>query len=62
MLIRGEDDRFVPCSMSHEIYEACAGPKKLVTVPAAGHGLAYLVDTPKYKKAVVDFLTDCGIA
>lgn len=60
-LIHGEDDRFVPCEMSREIYDACAGPKRLITFPDAGHGLSYLVDTPKYHQAFKSFMSACGI-
>ncbi len=55
LIIHGEDDRFVPCSMGHQIYEACTSPKKLLTVKDAGHGLSFLIDPEKYKKAVNDF-------
>ena len=55
LIIHGEDDRFVPCSMSHQIYEACTSHKKLLTVKDAGHGLSFLVAPEKYKKAVNDF-------
>ncbi len=60
-LIHGEDDRFVPCEMSREIYQACAGPKRLITFPEAGHGLSYLVDTPKYHEAFKSFMAACGV-
>lgn len=60
-LIHGEDDRLVPCRMSHEIYEACAGPKRLTTFADAGHGLSYLVDTPKYHRTFKSFMEACGI-
>lgn len=56
LLIHGEDDRFVPCCMSHEIYEACASDKKLLTVPGAGHGLSYMLDYEAYAAAVNDFI------
>lgn len=62
LLIHGEDDRFVPCDMSRQIYDACAGPKKLVTVPQAGHGLCFLVDTPGYERSFKNFLRSCGIS
>ena len=55
LLIHGEDDDFVPCSMSREIYEACASDKKLITVPKARHGISYIVDRPAYEKAVGEF-------
>lgn len=57
LLIHGEDDRFVPCDMSKKIYHACAGEKKLVTVPSAGHGLCYMVDTEQYEKAFEEFIS-----
>lgn len=56
LLIHGEDDRFVPCEMSREIFKACVGPKRLVTFPNAGHGLSYLTDTPKYQQTMKNFL------
>lgn len=59
LFIHGEADDFVPCDMSRENYEACAGRKKLVTIPGAGHAVAYYVDIPAYEKAVTDFLADC---
>ena len=55
LLIHGEDDRFVPCSMSHDTFDACAAPKRLVTVPGAGHGLSYPVDEEGYIAAVREF-------
>ena len=52
MFIHGESDDFVPCDMSRENYTACAAPKRLLTVPDAGHGLSYLVDREGYLRAV----------
>ncbi len=48
IFFHGEADNFVPCSMSHINYAACAGKKRLVTVPGAGHGLCCLVDRQRY--------------
>ena len=59
--IHGEDDRFVPCTMSHRCYEACAGPKYLFTVPQAGHGMGYLMDTDGYRRALTKFSRENGI-
>ena len=61
IFFHGEDDAFVPCDMSKEMYEACTSPKKLVTVPGAGHGLVYLVDNEKYFQSVVDFFNEVGV-
>lgn len=56
LLVHGEDDRFVPCSMSRQIYENCKNAAQLHTFPLAGHGLSYLVDPNRYEKICVDFL------
>ena len=61
IFFHGESDDFVPCDMSHEIYDACTSPKKLVTVPKAGHGLVYLVDNSKYFQSVVEFFSENGV-
>jgi len=55
LIMHGEDDRFVPCSMSREI--AAANPDiRLETFPEAGHGLSYLVDRDRYVGTVEAFL------
>ncbi len=51
----GEQDDFVPCEMSRENFEACTAQKRLVTVPKAGHGLAFLLDQEAYLKELDDF-------
>ena len=56
LLLHGEDDRFVPCSMSEEIDEASDDTTTLVTFPDAGHGLCYMMHPEAYEKAVFDFL------
>lgn len=61
IFFHGIDDDFVPCDMSHEIYDVCTSPKRIVTVPKAGHGLVYLVDNNGYFQAVVDFFSENGI-
>ena len=55
LLIHGEEDRFVPLEMSREI--AAANPERvtLITFPGAGHGLSYLEDTERYRRAVTEF-------
>lgn len=59
LLIHGEDDRFVPCDMGKEIYEACVSEKMLVTIPGAGHAVSYLADSEKYRNAVEIFTEKC---
>lgn len=60
IFIHGEADGFVPCDMSRSLYEACLSPKKILTVPEAGHGIAYLKDGESYLKALRDFEKECG--
>lgn len=56
LIIHGADDTFVPASMS-EIVER-ANPKMVTryTFPGADHVLSYMVDTPRYRTLVTDFL------
>lgn len=56
LFIHGDDDRFVPCCMSQECYEACASHKKLVFVKNAGHGISYCVDGALYEKEMLAFI------
>lgn len=61
LLLHGEDDRFVPCDMSREIYANCGAAAQLYTFPKAGHGLCYMSDPRRYEQLCVDFLyeIDC---
>ncbi len=61
LFFHGESDAFVPCDMSRQNYEACTSPKRLVTVPGAGHGLAYLIDNDGYFKNLCEFFTENGV-
>ena len=58
----GETDDFVPCEMSRINYEACTAPKKLLTVPGAGHGLSYLIDGDGYLAALAEFSPEYGLS
>lgn len=55
MIMHGEADDFVPYSMALEIFEACPGEKRLLSIPCAGHGLSYFFDTETYSREVGDF-------
>ena len=56
LFIHGDDDRFVPCRMSRENYEASAAQhKRLLIVPRAGHGLSYMLDRTAYLTALHEF-------
>ena len=59
LIVHGEDDRFVPAYMSEPM--AAANPILVtrVTFPGAGHGMSYLVDTPRYQAMTEDFLNAC---
>jgi fermentation-respiration switch protein FrsA (DUF1100 family) len=49
VFVHGDADDFVPYDMSVRLCEACASEKKiLITVPEAGHGLAYPKDREGY--------------
>ena len=61
LFFHGTDDDYVPWQMSQKNYDACASQKKLVLVPNAGHGLAYLLDPPRYLAAVREFEAYWGI-
>ena len=41
LFIHGDRDTFVPCSMVHELYGACASPRELLGIPGASHAEAY---------------------
>ena len=57
LFIHGDDDRFVPCRMSRENFEASAAEhKKLLIVHNAGHGLSYMLDRPAYLSSLHSFL------
>ena len=59
--IHGEEDDFVPCQMSKDMYEVCTAPKRLVITPKACHGTAYMVDTDLYFRELRDFCKQQGI-
>ena len=48
IFFHGETDNYVPCDMSKVNFEACTSPKRLVTVPGAGHGLSFPVNEEQY--------------
>ncbi len=62
IFIHGDKDKFVPCYMSEQLYEACRSEKKkLVKVDGAAHGLAFPVAREKYLEALKDFSRECGM-
>ena len=55
IFFHGEDDAFVPCQMSRDLYDACASRKRLVTIPGAGHGLSYPMEQEYYLQVLGEF-------
>ncbi len=52
LFIHGTDDKFVPIEMTYQNYKACTGPKYLLVVPGADHGMSYIVNKDAYEDAV----------
>lgn len=55
LFIHGEADEFVPIGMTLQNFDACAAPKRILTVPGAGHAVSFLTAPALYKKTVLDF-------
>ena len=50
LFIHGQEDSFVPVSMTKENYNACVGPKEIMIVPGAIHGLSYATAKEAYEE------------
>lgn len=62
LIIHGEDDRYVPCTMAYQNYAACNSPiKMLLTIPKGPHDISLLVDWNKYQKTVEKFFKRIGV-
>ena len=55
LIIHGDSDDFVPCSMSMDCQMAGEDHVELLLIKGAGHGMSHCVDTPSYEKAVLAF-------
>ena len=56
LIIHGEKDTFVPCSMGKRIYASCASRnKRLLIVPGAAHAESYYKDMAAYEEALDSF-------
>ena len=55
LILHGDDDRFVPCTMSIDCQAASKGNVELVLIKGAGHGMSHCVDAESYEKAVLAF-------
>lgn len=60
LFLHGEDDDFVPVSMTRENYQACRGEKFQRLVPGAAHAQSFAVDTQGCQQAIQEFLTRYG--
>ncbi len=56
LLMHGEEDDFVPCSMSRELFEACRSEKELYTFPISRHLHSYLLHEEEYEALLRAFL------
>ena len=60
IFIHGDEDDFVPCEMSKELYEICPTTKKLTLIPGSGHGVAFPCNKEMYLNALKEFYAECG--
>ncbi len=56
LIVHGESDSFVPCSMSREIYDAAPDHITYETFPGADHGVSYFSDPERYTRLFCDYL------
>ena len=59
--LHGDNDDFVPHSMSVECFNATKAPRKLVTIEGAGHGLAFPQNPEKYVESLREFETEANL-
>lgn len=55
IFIHGDNDDFVPCNMSKQLFEECTSKKQILIIPNAGHGLAYPVQKDEYINSIKIF-------
>lgn len=60
LILHGDADDFVPCSMSMDCQLAGENHVQLVLIQGAAHGMSHCVDTPSYEAAVYDFFQKTG--
>lgn len=60
LILHGDDDRFVPCTMSIACQVAGEGHVSLKLIKSAGHGMSHCVDARSYEEAVYEFLEKTG--
>jgi pimeloyl-ACP methyl ester carboxylesterase len=60
LFVHGTGDRFVPHSMSEQLFAAAQAPKRLLLVPNGGHGNVSAFAFEQYHSAVRDLVTLAG--
>lgn len=60
LILHGNADDFVPCSMSMDCQIAGEDHVQLVLIKGAAHGMSHCVDTPSYEKAAYAFFCETG--
>ena len=60
LILHGDADDFVPCSMSMDCQLAGEEHVQLVLIKGAAHGMSHCVDTPSYENAVHAFFERTG--
>lgn len=56
IMIHGLNDTYVPCRMTEEAYAVCGGPKQILLVEGAEHGVSFLFARERYTKMIKDFI------
>lgn len=58
VIIHGEEDTYVPCAMSEPVALANPGMVRRYTFPGAEHAISFLVDEPRYRQIVTEFVNE----
>ncbi len=58
LIIHGEDDETVPVEMGERLFSAAREPKRLLTIPRAGHTDAHLIGHSEYFAAIREFVAE----
>lgn len=58
LILHGDCDDFVPCSMSMDCQIAGEEHVRLVLIKGAAHGMSHCVDTPSYEASVYEFFQE----
>lgn len=56
LVVTGDDDSIVPVNQTQQVYEAAAGPKRLLTIPGADHNDLEMLAGRELIEAILEFL------